>query len=175
VTPLIFQTWSSIVSLEAPLRPLCLGVAHDFGWWTVYRWSTFFFFVSFFPISPNVTTHLSCVLLFFFFNFSANVFYGLFLSLTLLQKFCMFSIQSFNYNLSYIIFLIWSLFFWFLILTLGSFVKVLIVFYFVIQSKFMLSFFNLALILLIFFFEVFSFFFFNLTVQLILFFCKKCF
>jgi hypothetical protein len=64
----------------------------------------FFAFVSFFPISPNVTTHLSCVLLSFFFNFSANVFYGLFLSLTLLQKFCMFSIQSFNYNLSYIIF-----------------------------------------------------------------------
>jgi hypothetical protein len=56
-------------------------------------------------------------------------------------------------------FSIWSLFFWFLILTLGSFVKVLIVFYFVIQSKFMLSFFNLALILLIFFVEVFSFFF----------------
>jgi len=103
VTPLSFQTWSFIVSLEAPLRPLYLGVAYDFGWWTVYRRSTFLFFCFLLSyLSQCNYTFVMCSSSFFF-NFSANVFYGLFLSLTLLQKFCMFSIQSFNYNLSYII------------------------------------------------------------------------
>jgi hypothetical protein len=135
----------------------------------------FFAFVSFFPISPNVTTHLSCVLLSFFFNFSANVFYGLFLSLTLLQKFCMFSIQSFNYNLSYIIF-----FNLILILLISHFNPWLFCqsfncFLFCHSIKVYALLFQFSPHSFDFFFEVFSFFFFNLTVQLILFFCKKCF
>ena len=171
MTPLSFQTWSFTVSLEAPLRPLYLGVAYDFGWWTVYRRSTFlYFFVSFFPISPNVTTHLSCVLLLFFSILVLMFFMAYFCLWPFYKSFVCFQFSPSIIICHILFFLIWSLFFWFLILTLGSFVKVLIVFYFVIQSKFMLSFFNLALILLIFFCWSFFLFFFNLTVQLKFFF-----
>ena len=65
---------------------------------------------------------------------------GLFSSLVLLQKNFMFSIQSFNYNLSYIVFFNLIL----IILTSpfdpGFFVRVLTVFNFILQSKFMFFF-----------------------------------
>jgi hypothetical protein len=91
-----------------------------------------------FSLSSNTTTCLSSVL--FFFSFSPYVLDGLFSSLVLLQKFFMFSIQSFNYNLSCIVFFNLIL----IILTShfypGFFVRVLTVFNFILQSKFMFFF-----------------------------------
>ena len=61
---------------------------------------------------------------------------------------------------------IWSLFFWFLIFTFISFVKVLLVFNFIFQLKFMLSyFFQFSSHSFDFLFLSLKFFFFNLTLQ----------
>lgn len=69
--PPVTQTWSSTVSIEAPLHPHSPNVARDNGWWAIYHRSTSFFFLFFlFSISQH---NYMFVLCFFFFLISVLV------------------------------------------------------------------------------------------------------
>ena len=127
----LFEKKPSIVSQEVPSPTLSPSVKRVGGGPKVNLLpmvvSSFFFLLFSLPVKVQVYP-----LFFLFFNFNPYVFYCLFLSMTLLKKFFMFSIQSLNYNLSYIVFTNSVVFFLFVIFTLGSFVKVLLVFNFII-------------------------------------------
>jgi len=131
-------------SVVKPGLPLCYWKRHCILFLLVWRVmvddeqfvidSRFFFLPSYFLS----TRESACLFFLLFFLFNSLCFLFLIFVLGLFRKKFMFSIYSLNHNLSYIIFtnslfiLLISIFF------LGSFVKVLLVFNFILQSKFML-------------------------------------
>ena len=98
------------------------------------------------------------IYIYIYFYFDSFSFNFLFLSLILLKKFSFFSILSFNSNLSYICFLFNLVLIFFPI----HFIKILLVFNFTFQSKFMMSYyFQFGPHSFIFFFLLIFFFQFN--------------
>jgi hypothetical protein len=99
----LFEKKPSIVSQEVPSPTLSPSVKRVGGGPKVNLLpmvvSSFFFLLFSLPVKVQVYPFF-----FLFFNFNPYVFYCLFLSMTLLKKFFMFSIQFLNYNLSYIVF-----------------------------------------------------------------------
>jgi hypothetical protein len=135
------QTYPFFVSLDMSLCPLPYKATHVDVLWSVSCWWLFLFFLFFILFSipekvhfcPFYPLNLSILVLLFFIVYCHTFSYY--------NSFSYFQLSPWITICHILFFPIQFIFFWFLIFFLGSFVKVLLVFNFIIQSKFMFFYF----------------------------------